>query len=453
MLSFSVILVGLAILFAVFLSYRLSRPIKQITQVMDDYTHQRPTTAIMPIGKTDEIGVLARSFEALINQVNEAQSNLEEMNKNLEDRVKERTEALEESEIFQRSIVENMVDGLITIDEAGIVTSYNPAAEKMFGYKREDMMGENIKKLMSNSQRDDHDKHLTNYRQTGIKGIMDGGGREVNGLRKNGHEFPLVLSVSEIKVLDQKIFSAVLRDITEQKQIDKMKTEFVSTVSHELRTPLTAIRGSLGLIVGGAIGEVPSKVAELLKLASSNTERLLLLINDILDMQKIESGEMEFNFAEMQVMPFIKQSMEENQAYADQYDVKFVLNNTQEANLNTDEHRLMQVMANLLSNAAKFSHKGGVVEIDVSHYESDFVRISVTDFGAGIPKEFQPKLFDQFTQSDSSSTRSKGGTGLGLSISKVIVEHLGGELDFVSEEGKGSTFYFTLSKFDVAKRA
>lgn len=452
-ISFAVVFVSMAILFAVFLSYRTSRPIKQITQVMDDYTHQRPTTAIMPIEQSDEVGVLARRFETLIGQVNEAHNNLAEMNRNLENRVAERTEALEVSEIFQRSIIENMVDGLITIDDEGIVTSYNPAAGRVFGYERDEVMGENIKKLMPDPYQSDHDLYLANYKRTGVKGILDGGEREVKGLHKSGRIFPLALTVSEIEVAGGKIFSAVCRDITERKQMDKMKTEFVSTVSHELRTPLTAIRGSLGLITGGAVGEVPKKVSDLLALASNNTERLLLLINDILDMQKIESGEMDFNFTEMKVIPFIKRALEENKAYGDQYDVKFILKNELDVQLDADEHRMMQVMANLLSNAAKFSRKDGIVEVDVSESKAGYVRISVTDFGEGIPKEFQPKLFDKFTQSDSSSTRQKGGTGLGLSISKEIVEHHRGRIDFTSCEGEGSSFFIDIPIFKIVESA
>jgi len=447
-LSLSIVLVSLVIIFAIFFSYRLSRPIKQITQVMDDYTHQRVTHAVMPTHKHDEIGVLARSYEILIGQVEEAQQNLKEMNRNLEDRVVERTQALESSELTQRSIIENMIDGLVTINVKGIITSFNPAAVKIFGYRRDEVVGKNVKILMPASYQKNHDRHIERYNQTGKKTIVNSGQREVIGQHKDGHTFPLDLAVSEISIEGQKVFPAVVRDITERKQMDKMKSEFVSTVSHELRTPLTAIRGSLGLINGGAVGEVSQKVSDLLKLAGNNTDRLLLLINDILDMQKIESGEMDFKNRDMSLLLFLENTLEENRPYGEQYDVEFLLKSelTEDIVLYADPDRLKQVMANLLSNASKFSPKGGKVEIEVGQPSDDHIRISVSDFGEGIPEAFQPKLFEKFTQSDSSTTRQKGGTGLGLSISKEIVEHIGGKIHFVSKEGQGTTFMIDLPR-------
>jgi len=446
-LALSIVLASIVILFAIFFSYRLTRPIKQITQVMDDYTHQRGTHAVMPTHKHDEIGVLARSYEILIGQVEEAQQNLKEMNRNLEDRVAERTQALESSELTQRSIIENMIDGLVSIDAKGVITSFNPAAVKIFGYQRDEVIGKNVKILMPAAYQHNHDEHIDRYNKTGNKKIVNSGQREVIGQHKDGHTFPLDLAVGEIIIDGRKVFPAIVRDITERKQMDKMKNEFVSTVSHELRTPLTAIRGSLGLINGGAVGEISPKVSELLKLAGNNTDRLLLLINDILDMQKIESGEMDFNYRDMDLMSFLEKTLEENRPYGEQFGVEYVLKSElTNVILYADQNRMKQVMANLLSNASKFSPRGGEVEINISQPSEDFVRISVRDFGEGIPEEFQPKLFEKFTQSDSSTTRQKGGTGLGLSISREIVEHNGGRIHFVSKEGQGSTFMIDLPR-------
>lgn len=453
-LAVSILLAFFVILFAIFFSYRLSRPIKQITQVMDDYTHGRATSAVMPTNKHDEIGVLAQSYQILIQQVEEAQYNLKEMNRNLEDRVTERTRALESSELTQRSIIENMIDGLVTIDSNGVITSFNPAAVKIFGYKRDEVVGENVKILMPVPFQKEHDMYIARYNQTGGKKIIDSGQREVVGQHKDGHIFPLDLAISEITIDGRKVFPAVVRDITERKQMDKMKNEFVSTVSHELRTPLTAIRGSLGLLNGGAMGELPDKVRDLLKLAGNNTDRLLLLINDILDMQKIESGEMVFNYSELDLIPFLEKAIRENRPYGEQYDVEFVLiKRLENISLYADKDRLMQVMANLLSNAAKFSPKGGQVEVEVSQGKDGFIRISVTDRGEGIPEAFKAKLFDKFTQSDSSTTRQKGGTGLGLSIAKVIVEHNGGQIHFKSREGCGTTFMVDLPVTQIGENA
>ncbi|VAX07908.1 hypothetical protein MNBD_ALPHA03-304 [hydrothermal vent metagenome] len=443
-LFWALVLAALATFLAALLAYRLSKPIKLMTQIMNDYIHNRKSTELMPVDQGDEIGVLARSYQTLIGQVEDAQKSLEEMNRNLETKVAERTRDLETSELRQRTIVEHMVDGLITIDEKGIITMINPAAIELFGYRADEVVGKNLKMLMPEPYHSEHDGYLKNYSTTHQKKII-GIGREVEGLHKNGRRFPIDLAVSEILVDGQKLYTGLVRDITERKEMDKMKNEFISTVSHELRTPLTSIRGSLGLITGGAVGKLPEQANEMLRIASNNTERLLLLINDILDIQKIESGEMAFKFCSLDLKPFLEQAVAENEGYGAQHGVKFVIAQTLEnAWVYADKDRLMQVMANLFSNAAKFSPVNGTVEISLAHHHTNILRISVTDKGPGIPEEFQPKLYDKFTQSDSSDTRQKGGTGLGLSISKVIVEKHGGRINFVSSEGIGTTFYVEL---------
>jgi PAS domain S-box-containing protein len=440
----SLLLAVVATLLAIWFSFRLLRPIKQITQVIDDYAHQGKTVASMPVNHNDEIGVLARSFETMIEQVEDAQNNLNHSNKNLEAMIAERTLDLEMSEMRQRSIVENIVDGLITIDDKGLIQSFNSAAVKIFGYQVNEVKGHNIKMLMPEPYHSEHDGYLNNYHQTGKNKII-GIGREVEGLRKDGSTFPLDLAVSKMIVNGETIFTGVVRDITERKQIDKMKNEFISMVSHELRTPLTSIRGSLGLLCSGTVGDFPESANEMLKIANNNSERLLLLINDILDIQKIESGKMNFKFESVELHSFIEQAIIDHAEYGKQHGVTYVLGNALEGvRVFADKDRLMQVMGNLLSNAAKFSNDGDNIEISVASHQSDRLRISVTDFGLGISEEFQPKLFDRFTQSDSSDTRAKGGTGLGLSIAKVIIEKHGGLIGFISKEGIGSTFYIEL---------
>ena len=234
-------------------------------------------------------------------------------------------------------------------------------------------------------------------------------------------------------------FVAMVRDITERRKIDRMKNEFISTVSHELRTPLTSIHGSLGLITGGATGELPESLRQMIQIASNNTDRLLLLINDILDIQKIESGQMDFQFKPIDVMQLLEQAIEANAAYAEQYKVHFrIVRRLENVQILGDHARLMQVLNNLMSNAAKFSPEGGEVEL-AAELDHDTVRISVTDHGEGIPDDFQPSLFEQFTQSDSSDSRQKGGTGLGLSIVKAITEKHRGRVDYRTAAGQGTT--------------
>lgn len=237
----------------------------------------------------------------------------------------------------------------------------------------------------------------------------------------------------------------VVQDITERKQMDRMKSEFVATISHELRTPLTSISGSLALIHSGRLGTLPESAQPMIDIALSNSKRLTLLVNDLLDMEKITSGNMDFDMTVQPIQPVITQAMETNLPYGKQLEVSFVqISPAVNINVRVDAQRLIQVLSNLLSNAAKFSSRGSSVEIDVRATESHHVRVSVIDHGTGIPAGFRDRLFEKFTQADSSNTRAKGGTGLGLAISKELIERMGGTIGFESEEGKGSTFYVEL---------
>lgn len=361
-----------------------------------------------------------------------------------------------------KAIVDTVVDGIITIDKKGCIETVNPATLKIFGYTEEEMVGQNIKMLMPNPYRDEHDGYLKHHNDTGEKRVI-GIGREVQGQRKDGSIFPLELAVSEMLIDGDKRFTGIVRDITERKEADKLKEEFISTVSHELRTPLTSIRGSIGLLTGGLVGEFSDKALQLLTIAHNNTERLLMLINDILDLSKIESGKMDFNFAEMEVQPFLEEAIDSNHGYAEQHGVDFVLDSSvEDAKLQADANRLMQVMNNLMSNAAKFAPEGDKIIISAARHHQQ-IRISVTDHGSGIPKELESRIFDKFTQADSSDTRQVGGTGLGLNITKAMVEKHNGRIAFVSELGVGTTFYFDIPELitnqtpqelrDVVKRS
>lgn len=238
------------------------------------------------------------------------------------------------------------------------------------------------------------------------------------------------------------------QDITERKRVDQMKNEFISTVSHEIRTPLTSIRGALSLL-GSSISHVlPGDDQKLLQIASNNTERLLLLINDILDIQKIESGNISFHYATHKLMPLIEQSISDNQGYAEQYRVSLqVKQRLDDASVFVDSNRFLQIMNNLVSNAAKFSPPGEQIEINVSRHH-DALRISITDHGPGIPDYFKDRIFHKFTQVDASDSRQKGGTGLGLAITKSLVERHGGRIEFISEANIGTTFYFELPEIN-----
>ena len=239
-------------------------------------------------------------------------------------------------------------------------------------------------------------------------------------------------------------FYAMTSDITERKRIEAVKNEFISTVSHELRTPLTSVNGALGLVVAGVAGELPPKAKDLLLVARRNVDRLVRLINDILDIEKIESGSMRFHIQPHNLVTLIEQAVDSSRIYAAQYDVNILFHtHEQDALAYVDQDRFTQVIINLLSNAVKFSSEGGSVEVGLAR-EQDSWRITVTDHGCGIPEEFKDKIFKRFSQMDGSNTRKRGGSGLGLSICKPMIEQMGGTIGFESTIGKGSTFHVLL---------
>ncbi len=249
-------------------------------------------------------------------------------------------------------------------------------------------------------------------------------------------------------------FYSLATDVTELKRIDRMKSEFVSTVSHELRTPLTSIRGSLGLISGGVAGELPAAVKTLVDIARNNCERLIRLINDILDIEKIESGKMRLDLQVVELQPLLAQVLAANEGFGAAQNVSLRLDFPEGGlRVQVDSDRLAQVVTNLLSNAMKYSPPGGVVEVHVKRGGLG-VRVEVRDHGPGVPEEFRNRIFQKFSQADSSDTRQKGGTGLGLNISRAIVERLGGSVGFDSQAGMGSTFFFELPEWkEAAPRA
>jgi PAS domain S-box-containing protein len=239
---------------------------------------------------------------------------------------------------------------------------------------------------------------------------------------------------------------AVLHDITERRHIEQLQRDFVSTVSHELRTPLTSISGSLGLITGGALGPVPASMTAMLNIAQQNSQRLSLLINDLLDMDKLIAGKMQFDIQVQPLLPLLQEALDSNQGYAEQYQVRYLLLPFADARVTVDALRVQQVLANFLSNACKFSPPGSGITLRIDHLNGQ-VRVNVCDQGSGVPESFQARIFHKFSQADASSTRHQGGTGLGLAISKELIEHMGGTIGF-DTGAHGTTFWFQLPAAD-----
>lgn len=477
-----------------------------------------------------------------------------------------------------QSIMDNVLDGIIVINEKGIVETYNASAARIFGYSPEEVIGHNVSMLTPEPHRTAHDSYIQRFLKTDQANIL-GVGREVTGQRKDGSLFPLDLAVTEMAIHGRRMFLGITRDITERKHsqeilsrseqslktaqriaklggwswdiasgdlswsdevfhifgypsrdiepsydafmaavhpddredvrtalasaletltpyrvehrivlpngstrvvyeqgeiavdswgepmrmdgiihditdrkaAERLKSEFVSTVSHELRTPLTSIHGSLGLLVSGVAGDVSEQCNALLGVAHKNSERLVRLIDDILDVEKLEAGKMAFSMRRHEVDELLAHALEVNKAYADKFNVKLQCTETVPgAEIMVDVDRFAQVMANLISNAVKFSPEGGDVEISASQ-KGHYIRFSVKDKGPGIPAEFRDRIFNHFTQADASDTRQKGGTGLGLSISKAIVEKMGGSISLLTDKGIGTTFYFELKRLQPSR--
>lgn len=239
--------------------------------------------------------------------------------------------------------------------------------------------------------------------------------------------------------------SGTLIDVTDKKDIEIMKNEFISIVSHELRTPLTSIHGAISLLTNSDAAKLDPEANQLLSIAKTNSERLIRLINDILDIEKIESGRMEFHLKDWELNDIIKEAIASNQAYANKFSVKLEAPQTiPDIKVNVDHDRLIQVLTNLISNAIKFSPKNQSVNIRTELKDNKTIRVNITDKGEGIPTQFQSQIFQKFSQADSSSTRKHEGTGLGLNISKNIIERLGGTINFTTKIHAGTTFYFDL---------
>jgi len=351
--------------------------------------------------------------------------------------ITERKRAEEELRKFSRAIEQSPVSVVIT-DADGSIEYVNAKFSELTGYAMQEVIGRNPRLLQSGLTPVEVYRTLW---QTLLSGNQWRG--KLQNRKKNGELFWEEMHISAIRDGEGRTthFVAVKEDITERMNVERMKSEFISTVSHELRTPLTSIRGSLALVVGGVVGELPAAVKPLIEIAHKNSERLILLVNDILDMEKIEAGKMEFDMRPVKLMPLLVQALDANHAYAEQHKVSYELEgDLHEVMVNVDANRMMQVLTNLLSNAAKFSPSGDKVGVAVTS-ESGRIRVAVSNHGSGIPEQFRSRIFQKFAQADSSDTRKKGGTGLGLSITKAMVEQMGGSIGFDSRPDVLTTFY------------
>lgn len=344
-----------------------------------------------------------------------------------------------------QTILNSVVDGIITMDSHGKIMSLNPAALKLFGGTETDYIGSNVS-LMLSAILADPLEIAENYfpfpGQVPLIGVL----REIEAVQLDGTIFAIELALSVVTRQGTLVYIATVRDISERVRLERLKSEFVSTVSHELRTPLTSITGAIGLVKSGKLGRLSEKANQLVTVAYKNCQNLTMLVNDLLDFEKLSAGKMTFDMQPESVLAMLQKAIEANKVMATQKHINLQLNlESKDCKICVDAHRLMQVLSNFLSNAIKFSPEASVVEINLSA-QGQQARIAVIDCGPGIAENFHGKIFQRFSQADSSDSRAIGGTGLGLAISKELVNGMHGEIGFESVAGQGATFYCCFDK-------
>ena len=354
-----------------------------------------------------------------------------------------------ESEERIRSVLNHVLDGIIAIDEQGRIEAFNAAAENLFGYKAQEVIGQNVKVLMPEPFHGEHDGYLANYRRTGQAKII-GIGREVVGRRKDGSTFPMDLAVSTFELDRKRHFTGIVRDITERKQAeealksaDRRKDEFLATLAHELRNPLAPLRNSLQLM--RIPGTDPAAAQQALDTMERQVDQLVRLVDDLLDAARISRGKIELRKERLELSDAVHKATEICRPLAENLEhVVDVSLPREPVYLDADPVRLAQVFSNLLNNACKYTEPGGRIWLTAERQGSD-VLVSVKDSGIGIPHDMLPRIFEMFTQVDQSLERSQGGLGIGLTLVKQLVEMHEGTVEASSEgPGLGSEFVVRL---------
>lgn len=372
------------------------------------------------------------------NELNQANYNLQsELEKRLQSQ-----EALRTSQALFSGIVGIADDAIISIDSKQCITLFNSGAEKIFGYEAREVLGKPLDILLPKRYRQVHQNHVSEFGSYQNHARRMAERQEIYGQRKDGSEFPAEASISKLKLGESTVYTVYLQDISERKQIERMKDEFVSVVSHELRTPLTSIHGSLGMLASGLIHSDSEQGKRLLQIATDSTERLVRLINDILDIERIESGRVKMEKQTCNVADLITEAVNTMQPIADKAHVSLNVHSLP-INIWADSDRIIQTLTNLLSNAIKFSKQGSCIDLKIQQQEN-LALFTVCDSGRGIPQDKLESIFERFQQVDASDSRKQDGTGLGLAICKSIVQQHDGRIWVESVVGQGSTFYFTI---------
>lgn len=482
-LQYQIVLAGvvLLLLFGMLawkLSSSITRPLSQLRESANKLAAGRLEQPVV-CASSDEVGDLADSFDAMRLELMHSFKAIQQKNDELEGKVAERTADLDsalkhvqENEQRIAAILEGIQDAVITIDSLGKILTFNEAAERIFGYFAAEIVGQNIKMLMPSSIAQNHDLYLRRYNGEQNSRVV-GLSRELEGLRSSGEVFPLELRVSTIRAADKVMFVGLIRDITERKALEarerevaeelkrarqaaddanQAKSDFLANMSHEIRTPMNAVIGLSDLCL---MTELSTKQRDYLSKIHRSATSLLGIINDILDFSKIEAGKLDIESVPFEIDGVLENLATVIQVKTQQKGLELLFDRDPAipSVLLGDPLRFSQILINLCNNATKFTEKGEIlVSIklleDRSSETNPTIRLdcSVRDTGIGMTAEQISRLFQSFSQADSSTTRKYGGTGLGLAISKQLTQLMGGDIWVESEPGVGSTFKFQINQ-------
>jgi PAS domain S-box-containing protein len=436
------------------LSARLQRGISQpivelarVTRSVSQHKNYSLRATAKPQNASHEIDDMVDGFNGMLAEIERRDGALRLHQAHLEEQVAFRTRELS-------MILNSVSDGVLGINLDSAVTFCNPAAERMLGLAHRDFAGKTAHEVFHHSRADGSPWRADECGYDAVRGGQDLHIVDDTFWRPDGTSFPADVYARPMVDEDQRMSGVVVtfRDITEQRAIERLKSEFVSTVSHELRTPLTSIRGALGLLNSGLLGNVAEKGQRMLSIALNNTDRLVRLINDILDLERIDSGRIEVARAAVDAHHVMVQAAEGLLSIADQAGVRIVVGPAT-ATLLGDSDRIIQTLTNLVGNAIKFSPRGTTVTLSGAVVDAATFRFVVEDEGRGVPEGALETIFERFKQVDASDSRAKGGSGLGLAISRSIVHAHGGRIWAERNAPTGMRFQFTIPQVPVATLA